>query len=193
MENDSSRKIKVQAISVITLFVFLFDIYVIVNMQNNYQVLGIAALVTLICVSLTISRWLKLGEKEIQRSEEQYVDIMKAEKSTHLVSQKKFQELDEKLNFIGQKIMPLEKANSVNQKKIANMLESLMDGQKKVAKITISRSKENANALMNSNDQMIKQMEEFQQSIYGMKDEVSSRQDAILSKQDEVLSKQDEV
>ena len=90
MENDSSRKIKVQAISVITLFVFLFDIYVIVNMQNNYQVLGIAALVTLICVSLTISRWLKLGEKESQRSEEQYVDIMKAEKSTHLVSQKKF-------------------------------------------------------------------------------------------------------
>ena len=62
---------------------------------------------------------------------------MKAEKSTHLVSQKSFQDLDEKLNFIGQKIMPLEKASSANQQKIATMLENLMDGQKKVAKVTI--------------------------------------------------------
>ena len=29
-----------------------------------------------------------------------------------------YKDLDEKLNFIGQKIMPLEKANSVNQKKM---------------------------------------------------------------------------
>ncbi|MCI8485358.1 MAG: hypothetical protein HFH41_13625 [Lachnospiraceae bacterium] len=179
MENDNPRKMKLQIISVIELFVFLFDIYAIVNMTKNYQILGIAGCLTLVWSIITINTWLKWKEKEKQRSEEQYVDIMKAEKSTHLVSQKRFQDLDEKLNFIGQKIMPLEKSAAVNQKKIANMLEDLMDGQKKVAKITISRSKENANALMNSNDQLVKQMGEFQQSILDMKEEVLAKQNQI--------------
>lgn len=182
MEHGNSQKTKIQFFSVISIFVFLVDIYLIVNMKENYPILGVAAVATLVSITLTISAWLKWKELDSQRAEEQYVDIMKAEKSTHLVSQKKFQDLDEKLNFIGQKIMPLEKSSSVNQKKIADMLETLMDGQKKVAKVTISRSKENANALMNSNDQLLKQMEEFQQTMLEIKTEVIDKQNEIYDK-----------
>ena len=182
MEHGNSQKTKIQFFSVISIFVFLVDIYLIVNMKENYPILGVAAVATLVSITLTISAWMKWKELDSQRAEEQYVDIMKAEKSTHLVSQKKFQDLDEKLNFIGQKIMPLEKSSSVNQKKIADMLETLMDGQKKVAKVTISRSKENANALMNSNDQLLKQMEEFQQTMLEIKTEVIDKQNEIYDK-----------
>ena len=182
MDNGNSQKTKLKMFSVMSMFLFLVDIYIIVNMKDNYTVLGIAALLTLVSVISMLNAWMKWKEKESLRAEEHYVDIMKAEKSTHLVSQKKFQDMDEKLNFIGQKIMPLEKASAKNQKKIASMLETLMDGQKKVAKVTISRSKENANALMNSNDQLVKQMEEFQQSILEMKAEVLDRQNEIYNK-----------
>ena len=182
MENGNPQKKKLQTSSVISVFVFLADIYFIVNMKSNYAILGVAALATLFCILSTINAWTKWKEADSQRAEEHYVDIMKAEKSTHLVSQKSFQDLDEKLNFIGQKIMPLEKASSANQQKIATMLENLMDGQKKVAKVTISRSKENATALMNSNDQLIQRMEEFQQSILDMKSEVLEKQDEIYNK-----------
>ena len=182
MENGNPQKKKLQTSSVISVFVFLADIYFIVNMKSNYAILGVAALATLFCILSTINAWTKWKEADSQRAEEHYVDIMKAEKSTHLVSQKSFQNLDEKLNFIGQKIMPIEKASSANQQKIADMLENLMDGQKKVAKVTISRSKENATALMNSNDQLIQRMEEFQQSILDMKTEVMEKQDEIYNK-----------
>lgn len=182
MENGNPQKKKLQTSSVISVFVFLTDIYFIVNMKSNYAILGVAALATLFCILSTINAWTKWKEADSQRAEEHYVDIMKAEKSTHLVSQKSFQNLDEKLNFIGQKIMPIEKASSANQQKIADMLENLMDGQKKVAKVTISRSKENATALMNSNDQLIQRMEEFQQSILDMKTEVMEKQDEIYNK-----------
>lgn len=181
MENSNSQKKRIQVFSVISIFVFLADIYLIVNMKDNYIMLGIAALATLISIRFTINEWTKWKEQDSQREEEHYVDIMKAEKSTHLVSQKSLQDLDEKLNFIGQKIMPIEKSTTASQKKISSMLESLMDEQKKVAKVTISRTKENATALMNSNDQLLKQMEEFQQSMTNMKSEILEKQDEIYN------------
>ena len=115
--------------------------------------------------------------------EEQYKDLMKAQKSSYLIFQQKFQDLDNKLNFIGQKIMPLEKAGEVNQRKIAAMLDNLMEDQKKIAKITISRSKENADALMNSNDDLLHKMSEFQNSTTEMETQLLSRQEENFQQQ----------
>lgn len=174
MGDNKALKRRIQITSVITLFVFLFDIYLIIYVPTDY-ILATAAFVTLVFTILTLSSWFKLKDIENQRQEEQYADIMKAEKGTYVVTLDMMKQLDDKINFIGQKIMPLGKAGDVNQRKIASMLDGIVEDQKKIAKITISRSKENADALMNSNDQLLNQMEEFRNTIESIKEQINKQ------------------
>ncbi len=172
MGNNKAQKRKVQITSIITLFVFLLDIYLIIYVPTDY-ILATAALVTLIFTVFTLNSWFKLKEIENMRREEQYADIMKAEKGTYVVTLDMLKDIDEKINFIGQKIMPLGKVRDANQRKIASMLDSIVEDQKKIAKITISRSKENADALMNSNDKLLVQMTAFRDMIENIQNQVN--------------------
>ncbi len=172
MGNNKAQKRKVQITSIITLFVFLLDIYLIIYVPTDY-ILATAALVTLIFTVFTLNSWFKLKEIENMRREEQYADIMKAEKGTYVVTLDMLKDIDEKINFIGQKIMPLGKVGDANQRKIASMLDSIVEDQKKIAKITISRSKENADALMNSNDKLLVQMTAFRDMIENIQNQVN--------------------
>jgi len=174
MGNNKTQKRKVQITSIITLFVFLVDIYLIIYVPADY-ILATAAFITLVSTIFTINSWFKLKDIEDQRREEQYTDIMKAEKGTYVITQEMLKELDNKINFIGQKIMPLGKAGDENQRKIASMLDGIVQDQKKIAKITISRSKENADALMNSNDQLLVQMTEFRNAIEVIREQVNKQ------------------
>ena len=153
MGDDKAQKRKVQITSIITLFVFLLDIYLIIYVPTDY----------------------KLKDIENMRREEQYADIMKAEKGTYVVTLDMLKDIDQKINFIGQKIMPLGKVGDANQRKIASMLDSIVEDQKKIAKITISRSKENADALMNSNDKLLVQMTAFRDMIENIQNQVNKQ------------------
>jgi len=103
MGNNKTQKRKVQITSIITLFVFLVDIYLIIYVPADY-ILATAAFITLVSTIFTINSWFKLKDIEDQRREEQYTDIMKAEKGTYVITQEMLKELDNKINFIGQKI-----------------------------------------------------------------------------------------
>lgn len=177
MGNNKAQKRKVQITSIITLFVFLLDIYLIIYVPTDY-ILATAAFVTLVFAIFTLNSWFKLKELENMRREEQYTDIMKAEKGTYVVTLDMLKDIDEKINFIGQKIMPLGKVGDANQRKIAAMLDSIIEDQKKVAKITISRSKENADALMNSNDKLLVQMSAFREMIENIQKQVNQQIEA---------------
>lgn len=174
MGNDKTQKRKVQITSILTLFVFLVDIYLIIYVPTDY-ILATAAFVTFVLAIFTINGWFKLKEIENQRRDEQYADIMKAEKGSYVVTLDTLKEIDGKINFIGQKIMPLGKAGDENQRKIASMLDNIVQDQKKIAKITISRSKENADALMNSNDQLLVQMTAFRDTMEAIKDQINKQ------------------
>ena len=92
----------------------------------------------------------------------QYEDLYNAQKASYLVLRRSFDELTEKLDRMGE-------SGSIPAEEIIN-------AQKALAKVTINRSKENADALMNSNDEMIKAFD----SIQGM---VDSGNDALFDKQ----------
>ena len=64
MDNGNSQKTKLKMFSVMSMFLFLVDIYIIVNMKDNYTVLGIAALLTLVSVISMLNAWMKWKEKE---------------------------------------------------------------------------------------------------------------------------------
>ena len=174
MGDDKAQKRKVQITSIITLFVFLLDIYLIIYVPTDY-ILATAAFVTLVFAIFTLNSWLKLKDIENMHREEQYADIMKAEKGTYVVTLDMLKDIDQKINFIGQKIMPLGKVGDANQRKIASMLDSIVEDQKKIAKITISRSKENADALMNSNDKLLVQMTAFRDMIENIQNQVNKQ------------------
>ncbi len=168
MRNDKPLKTRVLVSSIILMFMVLCDIYMIVSIPQNFQLLAIAAFITFLWMTFTLDGWMSLRELASREREEQYQDILKAEKASYLIFQQKFQDLDNKLNFIGQKIMPLEKSNIASQKRIASMLDGLGEEQKKIAKILISRSKENADALINSNGQLMGHMNDLLQSVSGI-------------------------
>ena len=92
------------------LLICMVDIYIIINVSRNYNILAAAMFVTFLFSILTVNSWVRWEELKKEYRDEQYSDIMKAEKGSYVVLQKKIQELDEKINFIGQKIMPLERA-----------------------------------------------------------------------------------
>lgn len=177
MEYNKTQKRKVQIITILTLFVFLADIYLIIYVPADY-ILATAAFVTFVFSILTISNWFRLKDLENKRREEQFADIVKSEKSEYDATLEMIKELDNKINFIGQKIMPLGRVGNENQRKIASMLDSIVQDQKKIAKITISRSKENADALMNSNDQLLVQMTAFRNTMEVIQEQISKQSEA---------------
>ena len=188
MENDKTQKGKVQITSVVMLLICMVDIYIIINVSRNYNILAAAMFVTFLFSILTVNSWVRWEELKKEYRDEQYSDIMKAEKGSYVVLQKKIQELDEKINFIGQKIMPLERAGEHSQSKIASILDSIVEDQKKIAKVTISRSKENADALMNSNDNLLTQMADFRNSIEDMQKQLLDNQGEMYGKEAQEIS-----
>lgn len=189
MENENSQKKKLKVISVITLFICLIDIYIIDHFSKNYIILAAAAFVTLVYAVLTVSSWFDWKEQERKYWEQQYANIVDTEKGYYILIQKKLKLLDEKINFVGQKIMPLEKSAEINQRKIAAMLDSIVQDQKKIGKITISRSKENADALMNSNDKLLQQMDAFRESMNMMQEHLLANQGQIFEQESQELDK----
>ncbi|MEY8391139.1 hypothetical protein AALA98_07185 [Lachnospiraceae bacterium 45-W7] len=187
MENERTSKKRVRIALIVTLLLCLIDIYIIINIPEDYIILAVSAILTLIAAVLFVNNWFKWKEVESVHANEQYSDIMNVQKSSYVIIQKKVQDIDDKINFIGQKILNLEKAGDVDQRKISSILDNIVDDQKKIAKITVSRSKENADALMNSNDKLLLQMEEFRNSIASMQEQLLARQGEIHNEESQEL------
>ena len=81
METDKKQKKKVGLTAIITLLICLADIYVIIHIPKNYAVLSAAGLATIIFSILALNSWFKWKELETEHRDEQYSDIMKAEKA----------------------------------------------------------------------------------------------------------------
>lgn len=165
MEKSSLQKTKVLVAPMAAAIAFLADIYVIIHMPRNYPILGVVSLVFLVSLYLGISGRIRWKELERLRWEEQYQDMIRAEKACYFLIRKNFREINGRVNTLDIKIDPLAEAGEINHKKISSLLDTLMQEQKKIAKITVSRNKENANAMMNSNDKVIEKMFEMQDGM----------------------------
>lgn len=168
MGNGNVHKIKVLLASLVAVIAAMADIYIIVNAPHNYIVLGITSLILLIAVYLVISGTMQLRDWNNLKREEQYNNLMTSQKACYLQVRRSFRETGGKIDELDKKITPLATAGEVNHQKISGLLDALMQDQKKVAKLTVSRSKENANAIMNSNDKVIEEMLKIQDAIDGI-------------------------
>ena len=123
---------------------FVADLYIMINMPHNVLALVAVNVLFLAAIYYVIDAVTRQISAAAERKEEQYDSIFKSEKASYLLLRKTFDDLYELI----------EKGN---QSRKANV-EDIIHAQKAVAKVSIGRSKENADALMNSNDHIMEKI-----------------------------------
>lgn len=168
MKNKDS-KARMQMIFGILLFAFIFmaELYAIVNFPKMFIVLVVLAAADLICLYVAIRGVISVYETKYARREEQYESIFKSEKASYLMLKKYFEEISVKLAY-------MEEASKIPTEEIVN-------AQKGIAKVIIKRSHENTEALMNSYEQLMDQFTTFQQGIDGLGTVAGAYKEEILS------------
>ena len=168
MKNKDS-KARMQMIFGILLFAFIFmaELYAIVNFPKMFIVLVVLAAADLICLYVAIRGVISVYETKYARREEQYESIFKSEKASYLMLKKYFEEISVKLAY-------MEEASKIPTEEIVN-------AQKGIAKVIIKRSHENTDALMNSYEQLIDRFDTFQKGMDGFGTVAGAYKDEILS------------
>ena len=178
MKNKDS-KARMQMIFGILLFAFIFmaELYAIVNFPKMFIVLVVLAAADLICLYVAIRGVISVYETKYARREEQYESIFKWEKASYLMLKKYFEEISVKLAY-------MEEASKIPTEEIVN-------AQKGIAKVIIKRSHENTDALMNSYEQLLDRFDTFQKGMDGFGTVAGAYKDEILSVcKDEISSVQ---
>ena len=178
MKNKDS-KARMQMIFGILLFAFIFmaELYAMVNFPKMFIVLAVLAVADLICLYVAINGIISVYEKKYTRREEQYESIFKSEKASYLMLKKYFEEISVKLAY-------MEEASKIPTEEIVN-------AQKGIAKVIIKRSHENTDALMNSYEQLLDRFDTFQKGMDGFGTVAGAYKDEILSVcKDEISSVQ---
>ena len=178
MKNKDS-KARMQMIFGILLFAFIFmaELYAIVNFPKMFIVLAVLAAADLICLYVAIRGVISVYETKYARREEQYESVFKSEKASYLMLKKYFEEISVKLAY-------MEEASKIPTEEIVN-------AQKGIAKVIIKRSHENTDALMNSYEQLLDRFDTFQKGMDGFGTVAGAYKDEILSAcKDEISSVQ---
>ena len=178
MKNKDS-KARMQMIFGILLFAFIFmaELYAMVNFPKMFIVLVVLAVADLICLYVAIRGVILVYETKYARREEQYESIFKSEKASYLMLKKYFEEISVKLAY-------MEEASKIPTEEIVN-------AQKGIAKVIIKRSHENTDALMNSYEQLMDRFDTFQKGMDGFGTVAGAYKDEILSAcKDEISSVQ---
>lgn len=178
-EKDSSLNTILFSSLVIT-FLLLVELFLMIVMPEMLPAIAVVGVVIVGCAYIDMSTLVKRLRKKDQEQEEQYQSILKSEKAAYLLIRKYFDEIEEQLTLM--------------EDKFAEPFQEVIAAQKATAKVTINRSKENADALMNSNDKML----ELIFSLEGKIDETTqvisaSLQDESNDQSAELLQKQSEM
>ena len=145
MDKNSEKNVRfrINITLLIAVVLLVADLYAMINMPQKF-ILAIITALFLVAIYFLVDSISIYLMAEKNRKEEQYDSIFKSEKASYLLLRKTFDDLYELI----------EKGN---QSRKANV-EDIIHAQKAVAKVSIGRSKENADALMNSNDHIMEKI-----------------------------------
>ena len=149
MQDKKQKKTMLQLMFMILIFmvVLLTDFYAIINYPEEYILIAVITVILLIYLWGVVNGFLTLHTLKEERREEQYDSIFKSEKASYLMLKKYFEEIEEKIAI-------LQEASKVPT-------EAIIGAQKGIAKVVINRNKENADAIMGSNEQLLDAVERF--------------------------------
>ena len=169
MQDNKQASAKIQLIFSTLLFAvaFIAEVYTMFNYPKQYFVIAIFAIIMLVFLYMIVNSVFKLRNIREKRREEQYESIFKSEKASYMMLKKYFEEIDDKIDI-------LQASSKVPTEEIVN-------AQKGVAKAVISRSRENAEAIIASNDQVMDRSSEFEEKMSNNNAEIISEQKDISS------------
>lgn len=146
MDKNSEKNVRfrINITLLIAVVLLVADLYAMINMPQKFIILAIITALFLVAIYFLVDSISIYLMAEKNRKEEQFDSIFKSEKASYLLLRKTFDDLYELI----------EKGN---QSRKANV-EDIIHAQKAVAKVSIGRSKENADALMNSNDRIMEKI-----------------------------------
>ena len=150
MQDKKQKKTKLQLMFMILIFmvVLLTDFYAIINYPEEYILIAVITVILLIYLWGVVNGLFTLRTLKEERREEQYDSIFKSEKASYLMLKKYFEEIEEKIDI-------LQETSKVPT-------EAIIGAQKGIAKVVINRNKENADAIMGSNEQLLESVERFE-------------------------------
>ena len=175
MKNKNS-KARMQVIFGTLLFalILMAELYTMINYSKLFVAIAVFAVVDLGCLYVVINGILIMKEQKELRREEQYDSIFKSEKASYLMLKKYFEEIEDKLNY-------LEKVAKVPTEEIIN-------AQKGIAKVIITRNRENAEAMMNSNDLVMEQIDALDGQMKELNQAISDNRNVMDASAKEIES-----
>ena len=144
MDKNSEKNVRfrINITLLIAVVLLVADLYAMINMPQKFIILAIITALFLVAIYFLVDSISIYLMAEKNRKEEQYDSIFKSEKASYLLLRKTFDDLYELI----------EKGNQSRKTNV----EDIIHAQK--AKVSIGRSKENADALMNSNDRIMEKI-----------------------------------
>ena len=179
MQDKKQKKAKIQVIFLILIstLVLLADFYAIINYPKEYMLIAAITAIFMICLWGVISGFFSLSAIKEDRREEQYDSIFKSEKASYLMLRKYFDEIEEKIEIL--------------QKESKIPTEDIINAQKGIAKVVINRNKENADAIMNSNEQLMETFEQLENKLKESNDFIiESQKNVIYDNLKDIMEKQ---
>ena len=179
MQDKKQKKAKIQVIflSLISTLVILADFYAIINYPKEYMLIAAITVIFMICLWGVISGFFSLSALKEDRREEQYDSIFKSEKASYLMLRKYFDEIEGKIEIL--------------QKESKIPTEDIINAQKGIAKVVINRNKENADAIMNSIEQLMETFEHLENKLKESTDFIiESQKNVIYDNLKDIMEKQ---
>ena len=179
MQDKKQKKAKIQVIFLILIstLVILADFYAIINYPKEYMLIAAITVIFMICLWGVISGFFSLSALKEDRREEQYDSIFKSEKASYLMLRKYFDEIEGKIEIL--------------QKESKIPTEDIINAQKGIAKVVINRNKENADAIMNSNEQLMETFEHLENKFKESNDFIiESQKNVIYDNLKDIMEKQ---
>ena len=170
-ETDESiikHKITIALCVIAAAILLTVEAYMMINYKNQILFMIFLLIPFSVDVYVVVNSIINISliNRKIER--EKYEDLYRAEKASYLILKKNFDKLSQKLFNIEQRAeIPA---------------DDLISIQKAVAKAQISRSKENAMALIDSNNKLVQQMGALESKLTNIHSEINENQSEFLKK-----------
>lgn len=177
VEKTKSQMMKISLISLLIVLLFMIEMYEIINDPANMIVIGSLGVFLLVAVYVEMLFIGKLTEKKVQDQEEAFDNVYRSEKASYLLMRKYFDQMEQKMENLGD---------------LSNIpYKELIAAQKALAKAQINRNKQNTNALLISNDRMMQRLTSIQNDVTNILSNTNGIESQSISEIHPGLSEQD--
>ena len=166
-KKQTSAKIHLIFSTLLLALAIVAEFYTMVNYPAQYLPIALFAVLMLIFLNIVVNSVFTIKLAGEKRRDEQYESILKSEKASYLLLKKYFEEIDDKIDIL--------------QASAKVPTEEIVTAQKGVAKAVISKNRENAEAIIASNDQVMDKITEFEDRLSNNNGELISEQKDISS------------